>query len=151
MVCLKWPILLASDMRRDHTMGTLVLTLDLFILANDEKAPHTGGWFTTYIKTLDSIPNLCQRESVRPHTVRPNKWKHWSLEQRFVAGPYKQKGGSCPKKPLAPPNCLKGISKTLLKAGKGGCLRVCDQLAYNPLIGWWGGCRLCHRVNSISP
>lgn len=40
-------------------MGTLIFTLELFILAKDEKAPHTDDWFTTYIKTLDSIPNLC--------------------------------------------------------------------------------------------
>lgn len=36
-------------------------------------------------------------------TMRPNKWKHQSLEQRkFIAGPCKETGGSCPKTLWAP-------------------------------------------------
>ena len=75
-----------------------------------------------------------------PDAARPNKRKHWSLEQRKVNCRAMQRdSGSCPKNILS---SWKGFGKALLKArlecvcvGGGQIAGSRDQLVYNYLIG----------------
>ena len=57
------------------------------------------------------------------HTVKPNKWKYKSLEQRKVCketgGPCKETGGSCSENPEILKGFQQGIFKGKMSEGCG--------------------------------
>ena len=77
-------------------------------------------------------------------TVRPNKPKHWSLEQRkFMQGPSKENGWFILKRP----ELLEGFQRRVFrgKICREGC-RVCDL----PLIDWGVGNRVMFQESQSS-
>ena len=70
----------------------------------------------------------------------------WSRE-RFIAGPYEETGGFCPKSPELP----EVFGQTFLKArwGRWG-RRLCDQLMHNSLTHWWWGNRVVSQGFTLS-
>ena len=91
--------------------------------------------------TLLSNPCSC------PWRQREQNIGVWNGD-RFIAGAMQGEcSGSCSKDP----NSLMGVREAFLKVRWGwGTHRVCDQLVYKSLIGWWWGKRAVSQGLALS-
>ena len=66
----------------------------------------------------------------------------WRKVQHLLQVPSKEMGQLLLKRPQLPDGFQGRVFED--SVGRGGS-QMCDQLRYNPLIGWWGGNRVMLR------
>ena len=80
-----------------------LMSLEDFILLLIKALSHLPHFTITSVNVLSSLTMLPNASSCAPRTMRPNKQKCRSLEQRIVyCRAMKEMGGSCSKNPQTP-------------------------------------------------